>query len=304
MVKNLQIVEGKLVECESAEAPVQVYIAPQGAERQYLLETLKIDEHTLASALDPDELSRLEFEPEHAAIILKRPKNYSSEDQYLFRVLPAGLFLFKNRLVIVVPDDAPLFDGKLFGKVQTPGDLLLRLIYRMIFHFEAHLKIINAISTELEGAINTSMQNESLLNLFTLEKSLVYYVNAIHSNGTVMEKIRTNAARLGLGPESVEMLDDIVIENSQCLKQADIYSNILASLMDARASIVSNNLNILIKKLNIITIIIMAPTLVVSIFSMNVVFPLRDHPNAFWLILAMAVGSSFLIWLFWRYKKL
>jgi magnesium transporter len=303
MVKCLRICDGKLVECESADAPVQVYVAPQEAEKKYLIETLKIDEHTLASALDPDELSRLEFEPEHAAIIIKRPKNYSSEDQYLFRVMPTGLFLFKDRLVIVVPDDSPLFDGKP-SRVLNPADVMLRLVYRMIFHFEAHLKIINAISGELEGAINKSMENQSLLNLFTLEKSLVFYLNAINSNGTVMDKIRANAPRLGLASESLELLDDIVIENSQCLKQAEIYSDILASLMDARVSIVSNNLNILMKKLNIIMITIMVPTLVVSMFSMNVAFPLRDHPNAFWAILSLAVCSSFGIWLFWKYKKL
>ena len=98
------------------------------------------------------------------------------------------------------------------------------------------------------------MENRYLLNLFTLEKSLVYYLNAINSNGMVIEKIRHNAAKIGFSQESLELLDDIIIENDQCLKQAEIYSNILTGLMDARGSIVSNNLNVLMKTLNIITV--------------------------------------------------
>ena len=117
------------------------------------------------------------------------------------------------------------------------------------------------------------MENKYLINLFSLEKSLVYYLNAINSNGVLIEKIRHNAARIGFTQEKMELLDDIIIENNQCYRQAEIYSNILASLMDARVSIVSNNLNVLMKTLNIITIAIMVPTFVVSRFSMNVKIP-------------------------------
>jgi len=102
----------------------------------------------------------------------------------------------------------------------------------------------------------------------------------------------------------VEFLDDIIIENSQCNKQAEIYSNILAGLMDARVSIVSNNLNVLIKTLNIITIGIMVPTLVVSIFSMNVKLPISDaHPLAFWAIMGIAGAALAIFMYFWWRKK-
>lgn len=95
----------------------------------------------------------------------------------------------------------------------------------------------------------------------------------------------------------------MIIENGQCYEQAEIYSNILASMMDARVSIVSNNLNWLMKTLNIITIAIMLPTLVVSIFSMNVEFPGKTHPWAFWIILALASVSVVAVRLVWRWKK-
>ncbi len=158
--------------------------------------------------------------------------------------------------------------------MNSPREVLLKLIYRSIFHFLEHLKVINMISDELEQKINRAMENRFLINLFTLQKSLVYYQNAIHSNGVLIEKIRHNAARIGFTDEEMELLEDILIENNQCYRQAEVYSNILASLMDARASIVSNNINVLVKTLNIITIAIMVPTFVVSAFSMNVRIPL------------------------------
>jgi magnesium transporter len=159
------------------------------------------------------------------------------------------------------------------------------------------------ISDSLEDKINSSMKNKYLINLFTLEKSLVYYLNALSSNSFVIERIKHNAAKIGLTVEETEMVDDIIIENNQCYKQAEIYSNILAGLMDARVSIVSNNLNILMKTLNIITIGIMVPTFVVSAFSMNVKIPLSEHPQAFWIVIVLALLSVLSFMSFWKFKK-
>jgi magnesium transporter len=182
---------------------------------------------------------------------------------------------------------------------------MLRMIYRSIFHYLEHLKIISQISDELQGKINTAMENKHLINLFTLEKSLEYYLNSINSNGALIDKLRANAAKIGFNTEELELLDDIFIENNQCFKQAEIYSNILASLMDARASIVSNNLNVLLKTLNIITICIMVPTLVVSIFSMNVALPVTQEGtfSSFWFIMLLALLSVMLVIFVWRFRR-
>jgi len=302
MWRYWKLSEGKLAPSDES-GNVMLCVGPNEAERKYLIETLKIDDHTLASSLDPDELARLEFEPDHVALILKRPRNYSSEDEFVFGVVSIGLFLFADRLVIVSLDNGLVLEGKRFTRLSSLRDLLLKVIDNSISHFLEHLKVINAVSDALEDQINTSMQNKYLLNLFSLEKSLVYYLNAINSNGKLIERIKINAGKLGLGAENVEFVDDMLIENGQCYEQAEIYSNILASMMDARVSIVSNNLNWLMKTLTIITIAIMLPTLVVSIFSMNVAFPGRDHPMAFWGILSMALGSVVLVRLVWRWKK-
>ena len=197
MMQLMELVNGKVTRNGDLAGNVHVYVNPDEQERKYLVETLKIDEHTLASALDPDELARLEFEPDHVAIIFKRPRNYSSADEFVFRVASTGLFLFADKLVIVVSDDMPLFQGKPFAKVASLQDLVLRNIYSSIFHFVEHLKVINAVSESLEDQINASMQNKYLLNLFSLEKSLVYYLNAINSNAKLIERLKHAAAKIG-----------------------------------------------------------------------------------------------------------
>jgi magnesium transporter len=299
MVHWWRLQGGKLEPCAAGEGQVLVYVNPDEAERRHLLHDLKVDEHTLTSALDPDELARMEFEPEHTAIIIKRPKNYSAADNFLFKVASLGILVFRDQVALVVNEDTALFEGRQFQRLKSIQDVVLRLIYRSIYHFLEHLKVINMCSDQLEAEVNKAMENRHLLNLFTLEKSLVYYLNAIGSNGRVIERMRSNAGRLGFGADHIEFLDDIAIENGQCLEQAQIYSQVLSGLMDARVSVVSNNLNVLIKRLNIIMIGLMVPTLWVSIFSVNLVIPLADRPLMFWFVVlsAAAVAAASVLFL-------
>ncbi|MEN6386217.1 MAG: magnesium transporter CorA family protein [Phycisphaerales bacterium] len=303
MLRTLQIVDNKLIESNGYNAQIFIYVSPDEAERRYLVENMKIDEHTLNSSLDPDEPSRLEFEPEHLAMIFKRPKHYAPHDEFLFKILSVGVFIFSDRMIIVLADDVALFDGKIFNKINSLPELALKLIFRAIMHFVEHLRGISRISSELEQQVNVSMENKYLLNMFTLEKSLVYYLNAIHSNSVLISKMKTYAAKIGFTQENLEFLDDMSIENTQCLAQTEIFSQVLSSMMDARASIISNNLNIRIKALTILTIAIMLPTFVVSLFSMNVRIPLAEVRHAFWVIAFLAFMSSAVLAVLWWRKK-
>ena len=298
MLRRCNLVDGKLAEAEDGN--VWIFAAPDDAERKLMVEGFKIDEHTLNSALDPDELSRVEQEPEHLAVILKRPKSYSKEDDFLFKVLSNGLFLFKDKLLIVMAEEGPVLEATRmpYRGSGGPVDVFLKVLYRTIFHFLEHLRVISMMSDSLEQRINLSFDNRHLLNLFKLEKSLVYYVSGISSNTVAIDKLRNASARLGLGPEQLEFLEDIAIENQQCFRQAEISANILAGLMDARVSIVSNNLNLTMKTLTLITVAIMVPTFVVSAFSMNVPIPFAEHGASFYAVLALAAVSSaaFVAW--------
>ena len=293
---------GTVVRCPASDAHIIVFNSPTIDDEADLMEYYNIDYHTLQSSLDPEELSRLEFEADHAAIIFKRPKSFSADDNFLLKLTSTGIFLYEDRLVVVMPDDAPLFEGRPPFRVFSIQDVILRLLFQSISHFEGHLKAINMLSDSLERRIITSMETRYLLNMFALEKSLVYILNAINSNAALFDKLKSGAEKLGFNHEQIRTLEDIIIENQQCLRRSEIYSQVIAGLMDARASIVSHNLNILIKQFTIWSIAIMIANLVVGIFSMNVKLPVPME-NAIWpfvLVNFLAIGSA--IGIFWISK--
>ncbi len=304
MLKKYQLIDGRICEVTTDDAPILVYVNPNEAEKAYLVNGLLLDEHTMNSSLDPDELGRLEFENNHIAVIFKKPRRYTAQDNFLFKVSSVGIFLFNDRMVLVAEEDF-LFEGRIFTKLRSIQDVFFKVIFSFIRHFEEHLLVIHKVSDELEIEINKSMSNKSLINMFNLEKSLVYYLNAITSNGKTIEKLKLNSTRIGFPQEAGEFLEDVIIENAQCYEQANTYSQVLSSLMDARASIVSNNLNIRIKMLTILSLCIMLPTLIVSLFSMNMPLPL-PHQNTlfpFWIVVTLASLSVITILAVWRIRK-
>ncbi len=296
---------GRLASCDPGEAVIIVYSVPTIDDEAEMQELYNIDFHTLQSSLDPDELSRLEFESDHAAIIFKRPKSFCADDNFLLKLTSTGVFVYEDHLVIVMPDEAPIFEGRVPFPVLGIQDVILRLLYQTTLHFEGHLKAINMLSESLERRISTSLENRYLLNMFALEKSLVYIINSIGSNGALLERMKTAAEKLGFDREQTGVLEDLIIENQQCYRRSEIYAQVIGGLMDARASIVSHNLNQLIKKFTIWTVAIMLANLVIGFFSMNVAlpFPMEDRMWPFWLITLLAFGSGgFVFWL-WRVKK-
>lgn len=269
MVKYYQLINQFPTPCEEPAADIQIYVNPDDEEKQILDERFQIDIHTLSSALDPDEVSRVEFDENQTTIIWKIPKHYSATESISFGVSSAGFFILRDKLTIISSEDVSLSEIRSFSRLKTPMDSALFIINLSIRHYLEHLKIIKMISHELQVKINTSMENEHLIQMFALSESLIYYLNAISSNGLALHKLRNYAGKLNLSDDTIEFLEDIIIENNQCYRQAEIYSNILSGLMDARGSLVNNNMNMLIKKLTIITVVFMPLNLLASIGGMS-----------------------------------
>jgi len=271
MIKRYDIVNHLLAAAQSDTSPVQVFINPSEEEKKLLAGTYQIDEHNLASALDPDEISRIESEEDHTFLIWKRPTNFSAQEQFFFNVASVGFFIFKEKLLIVTKDDLPLFASGIreISRLNSVIDVLMQSLYATIHHFLEHLKIIKLISREVQEKINTSMENAHLIQMFNLSESLVYYLNAINANNVVLVKLRNHFDRMGYSPELLELLDDIIIDNNQCYKQAEIYSTIFSGLMDARGSLVNNNMNVLLRKLTIINVVFLPLNLIAGIFGMS-----------------------------------
>lgn len=300
MQKYYKLDAGRLQQSTETEADVVVVISPDVTTRNLLIQNHQIDEHTLNSALDSDELARIEYEDDYTGIIFKKPKSYAASDHFQFKIESFGVFLYSDMVVILSETDIPLVDERRFSKMNSLKAFVLRLLNYSIYHFTEHLKIINKISDEIETKIESSMKNEYLLYMFSLGKGLTYYLNAINSNDMLLKRLQSSRS-LNFDESERDLLDDLMIENQQCLRQAEIYSNILANMAGARSSIVSNNLNILMKTLNLLTVGIMVPTFVVSAFSMNVPIPMSNFRYAFLIIMGLAVSS--VLAFMWIYKK-
>jgi magnesium transporter len=272
MITYYRLEAGEVVASQDNTAPILLVIDPTPEEKALLIKEHQIDEHNLASTQDPFELPRLESEENHLAVIFKEPKRYSSRDNFVFLINAVGLFLYKDRLIVVASSDFAGFAGRSFSKVHSIQVLFLRILSSCINHFIGHLQVINEIANSLEAKLMTSMENRNLLLMFSIEKSLVYYINAISANGRVIERLKTNAKNVqttGLTPELVEYVDDLAIENAQCLEQSQVYANVFTGLMNARASVVSNNLNVLMKRLTVINVVFMPLNVIAGICGMS-----------------------------------
>jgi magnesium transporter len=269
MRATFEIRDGAIVETGEGRAPIHLYVAPDEAERRHLVEALRLDPVDLDSALDPDEISRVEYLPDRLSLIWKRPKNATVDRELRFDVSSLGMFLDAERLVIVLSEGPHPFQAKEFKGVSTTSDIVLRFLLHTVRHYLGHLKVIKQVSSELERKISASMENRYLLQMFALGESLIYYLNAIEANGAVLMKVRGTPGRLPFFRPESELLDDLILDNQQCARQAQIYSSILSGLMDARGTIVNNNMNILLKNLTVINVIFLPLNLLASIGGMS-----------------------------------
>ncbi len=269
MYKKFDIVDKTIIPSDKGDNIIDIYINPDEKEKQRILTNLDFDEHTLSSALDPDEVSRVEFEKNYTFIIWKRPNNYSLDTQLRLNVSSFGIVLFHNKIMVILKDDYELYDRREFKNINSPFDYFLKILFYTVRHFVGHIKAINLMSKELQEKITISLENKYLVEMFSLSESLVYYIDAINANNTVLKRLINNAQRIGFTTDEIEFLEDLIIEGNQCYKQAEIYSTILAGLMDARGNLINNNMNTLLKKLTIINVIFLPLNLIASIGGMS-----------------------------------
>ena len=259
MFKSYNISDGRIVECpEDSIGPIQLYSNPTDEDREFLVQECGIDEHTYYSALDEDEISRVEYETNHIAVILKQPRRYNRDDKLIFRVASAGAFLFRDKIIIVQADSVPIFEyGKMPLRGNTIPGVLLRLVYHSTRHFLENLRIIRSISDTFENKMETSVTNKALAGIFSLLKGLTYYGSAISANLLLLLKLKADARKIGFTEEEIDFLEDITVENKQCDNLSKIYSEILSDMTSARVSIVNNNLSNIMKYLAVINLIFM-----------------------------------------------
>ena len=269
MIASYIIESRQLVQCEMDNASVFVYFKPTDTEKDNLLQQFDLDRTDLDAVFDPDEVPRVEITQDHTFIIWKRPDNVSIGDAVQFEVSSLGVAIRQNRVALIVPrGDLPM-TGKGFKRIESIWEFVLQVLLLTIHHYQDHLKAIKMISQQLQTKIIASMENRYLLQMFALGESLVYYHNALESNLTVLMKLRSAPDKHNLTADQINFLDDVIIENQQASKQANIYSTVLSGLMDARGTIINNNMNVLLKNLTVINVVFLPLNLIASIGGMS-----------------------------------
>ncbi len=308
MIQYFKNIEHQTIAIDKPEDGAWINVLPPLRQEEFteLSESLEIPIDFLKDSLDIDERSRYEIDDNVKLIVIKTPtENNSFNDSDAFYItIPICIILTHNQIVTVNS-----FENEAIKKFLTTFQnrnpdkknmMVLKIFEKVINNFQDHLKEINMRRNTLEHKLYVANRNEELLQLMRIQKSLVYFLTALRSNELLMMKmVRTNF--LQLNEDEKDFLDDLIVETSQALEMANTYTNILSSTLDAFASIISNNQNEVLKRLTTLTIVLTVPTLIASIYGMNVPIPYKDTPYAFWI--PVIISLMILIVVGWNYIK-
>ncbi|MEG1688011.1 MAG: magnesium transporter CorA family protein [Angelakisella sp.] len=254
-------------------------VAPDKQELDYLTGELGLDRDFVLSSLDEEESSRIDSEEEQTLVIVdlptaEKPSENAAEKAIVYSTMPMGIILTPNYVITILLRPHQVITELAEGRIKNVTThlrtrFLLSLLLRIATRYLMYLKQIDKISSLTEHQLHKSMKNKELIQLLGLEKSLVYFSTSLKGNEITLEKILRGRI-LKLYEEDQDILEDVLIEVKQAIEMCNIYSSILSGTMDAFASIISNNLNIVMKVLTSITIVMAIPTIVSSFYGMNV----------------------------------
>lgn len=304
----------QLIELETSRPGCWINVSPpfKQGELETLSTELQAPLDFLTDSLDIDERSRYEREDEARLILINTPilNEIDKENEAIYITSPIGIVLTDDHVTTISGIDNPIIQKFLEDRVRyfQPEDeqlFVLQIFEQNVIRFLDCIKKLNSKRNLIEQELYNSSRNSELKHLLRIEKSLVYFVNSLSTNELLKMKMkRTDFLRIKDDEEKSDLFEDIIIDNSQALDMSNVYTNILSGTMEAYASIISNNLNVFIQRLTIVTIILMVPTLVASFYGMNVDLPFEDAGGAFYFILMGSILFSLALVWFFRRKKL
>lgn len=300
MLKIYKSIKNELVSLEKIEKGAWInLINPTENEIIDVAEKLKIPIEHIKAALDEEERARIEVDEDCTVVLIDIPVISPTSELGIFYTIPLGIIINSLNIVTISLHDNLITQAFVENKVKSfwtfkKTRFLLQILYRNSRLYLQDLRNIDKASNIIENRLHKSLKNEELIQLLELEKSLVYFSTSLTSNEIVLEKIQRGNL-IKMYPDDLELLEDVIIENKQAIEMANIYSNILTGTMDAYASVISNNLNIVMKFLTSVTIIISIPTMVASFFGMNVGNPLESIPHAFAIIFFFSMIVSIIL---------
>jgi magnesium transporter len=310
MIQYFKNVSHKTIQIDKPEIGTWVNVLPPLKQEEFteLSDKLNIPIDFLTDSLDIDERPRFEEEDNVRLVVLKTPteNNSFNESDAYYITIPICIILTHNQIVTVNSFENPAMKKFLSTFQNRHPDkrnmMVLKIFEKVVQNFMEYLKEINHRRNLIEQKLYDASKNEQLLQLMRIQKSLVYMVTELRSNELLFMKLeRTNF--LGLTEEEKEFLNDLIVDNSQGLEMANIYTNILSSTLDAFASIIANNQNEVLRRLSVITIVLTFPVLIASLFGMNVPSGFEHSSYAFYIVAFLSLIIALLIGLFFLRRK-
>jgi magnesium transporter len=281
---------------------------PDRTEIARLQNEFLVPEDIIQDILDVDERSRIEYDDEWSLVILRIPVS-TPNNSVPFYTVPLGIFMTGEYTITicssqneVLPSEQPSLYREQYQQVKDVLNFILKLFLRSANVYLRYLKQINQHTSLIEHDLEQSIRNKELNKLLKMEKCLVFFITSLKSNELVLVKLR-NSKKNTLSELNEDLLEDASIENKQALEMAQIYSDIQSGMMDAFASVISNNLNVVMKQLTSISIILMIPTLIASLYGMNVPNFMENEIWAFPGIISLSVLMAFFGVVMFRKKK-
>jgi magnesium transporter len=292
-------------------------INPTKEEMQLVARQIGLPLDFLEYPLDEEESPRIEAEEGCVMIIIRVPVIRGD----VYDAIPLGIIITENVIITVCLEITVILDE--FSPSRTKGfytfkktRFLLQIFYKTALNYLRYLRQIDKRSEEIQQRLHRSTKNEELINLLSLGKSLVYFTTSLRANEIVMEKLlkshlikdselaEVHPQLIKMYEEDEELLEDVITENKQAIEMGEIYAQILNNTMDAFASVISNNLNIVMKFLTSVTIVLMIPTMLASFYGMNVRLPYQQTPFAFMGIVIVSIILSLIIVMAFRKRHM
>ena len=285
-------------------------INPTREEIQKVSLVLGLDESFLNNSLDADELSRMDFEDGNLLIITNVPV---MDDEGNFDTLPLGLIFTPESIITVCSHETNIInsfnaDTTKFFDTRNKANFMLNILFRAAKFYLRYLNIINKQTENIENSLKKTTHNKALFQLMEIQKSLVYFTTALKDNQLVLQKllrmVNTQSLQriLKFTEDDIDMLEDVIIENKQAAEMVEMHRTILESMMDCMASIINNNLNLVMKFLAAITIIMSIPTMIGSFWGMNVPMPFGNNPLGFLIVITISVTATCIVAVFFNRK--
>jgi len=297
-----------LKELSSIEKGAWVHMLdPTEEEIKKIVAELEIDEDFVRAALDEEETPRTDYEEGATLVIVDIPIVRPAGVSFLYTTIPLAVIVTETNIVTVCLEETTLIEDFWNNRVRgfdtcKRTRFVLQLLNKNAQKYLQFLRQIDKLSTQVENALHKSMKNRELIEMLKIEKSLVFFSTSLKSNELVLEKILKSNV-LTRYPDDTDLLEDVITENKQAIEMCAIYRDILSGTMDAFASVISNNLNIVMKFLASITILLAIPTLFASLWGMNVGVPFLNQESGFWFVIVLsAVVCGITAYVLWKKK--